>query len=238
MAGGAIAIIPARGGSKRLPRKNIADFHGKPVIAYTIEAARDCGCFDRVVVSTEDAEIAAVASSFGAEIVRRSERLATDEARVTDVCLDLLATEEEQGRAWSLMSCLYATAPMRDASDIRQTVALLEPGRHAFAMAVVRFSLPPHQALKLAKNGDLAPMWPDLIEKRSSDLPALVVDNGSTYAVEAQSFRQHRTFYGPGLRGYEMPPQRSIDIDTGDDLAFALWSAQRIGMARPAGATV
>lgn len=229
MPSDAIAIIPARGGSKRLPRKNIADFHGRPVIAYTIEAAQRSGCFGRVVVSTEDAEIAEVAARFGAEIERRSPQLATDEARVLDVCLDLLSTEEGRGRRWSRMACLYATAPMRDEADIRSTVSLVEPGRHDFAMAVVRFALPPHQALKLSPDGGLAPMWPDLIEKRSSDIPTLVVDNGSTYAVGVEAFRARRTFYGPGLRGHEMPRPRSIDIDTEDDLAFALWSAQRLG---------
>jgi pseudaminic acid cytidylyltransferase len=203
------------------------DFHGRPMIAYTIEAARDSGCFDRVVVSTEDTEIADVARGFGAEIDQRAAELATDQARVTDICLELLKREVRAGRKWIVMACLYATAPMRTAADIRATVDLLEPGRCDFAMAVTRYSLAPHQALKTGAGGALAPMWPELIEQRASALPPLVVDNGSTYAVDAAAFELHKTFYGPNLRGYEMPRDRSIDIDTREDYEHALWMAAR-----------
>ena len=220
-----IAIIPARGGSKRLPRKNVIDFLGRPMIAYTIEAALTSGCFKRVVVSTEDAEIAEVSLRFGGEVDMRPTQLATDEARVTQVCLDLLAREEEAGRAWPFFACLYATSPMREAEDIRTLLALLESGTCSFAMAVTDYALPPHQALKLEPDGELSPMWPDLVARRTSEMPALVVDNGSTYAAETAAFRQFRTFYGPGLRGHRMPRERSVDIDTQEDLAYALWLA-------------
>ena len=230
MTGGAkLAVIPARGESKRLPRKNIMDFHGRPMIAYTIEAARRSECFDRVVVSTEDAEIAKVARGFGAEIDERPARLATDEARVTDLCLELLDRERRRGRKWNVMACLYATAPMRTAADIRATVALVDPGRCDFAMAVTRYPLPPHQALKLDADGTLSPMWPELIALRASEVPQLVVDNGSTYVVDVAAFERHQTFYGPTLRGYEMPRERSIDIDTREDYEHVLRSASGRG---------
>jgi CMP-N-acetylneuraminic acid synthetase len=224
-----VALIPARGGSKRLPRKNVLDFSGRPIIAFTIMAAIDSKRFERVVVSTEDNEIADVAARFGAEIDQRPSGLAADEARVTDVCIDFLNREENAGRNWAVMACLYATAPMRNAEDIQTTVDLIEPGRCAFAMAVTRYALTPHQALKMGRDGGLAPMWPDLVERRASELPPLVVDNGSTYAVEVDSFRHYRSFYGPGLRGYAMPRNRSIDIDTREDYEFALWLAGRSG---------
>jgi pseudaminic acid cytidylyltransferase len=216
-----IAVIPARGGSKRLPRKNIVDFHGRPMMSYTIEAAHDCGCFDRIVVSTEDLEIAEVARKFGAEVDARPAKLATDEARVTDLCLELLDRERRAGRTWTTMACLYATAPLRTASDIKATVELLEPDLCDFAMAVSRYPLPPHQALKRDNDGTLSPMWPQLVDLRASDLPELVVDNGSTYVVDCAAFELHKTFFGPKLRGHEMPRQRSIDIDTRDDLEYA-----------------
>ena len=223
---GAIAIIPARGGSKRLPRKNVIDFLGRPMLAFTIEAVCESGCFERIVVSTEDAEIADIAFSLGADVDRRAAELATDQARVTDVCLDLLDREAASGRHWTTMACLYATAPMRNAGDIRATLRLLEPGHCQFAMAVTRYALPPHQALKLADDGSLSPMWPELIEQRTNDLPPLVVDNGSTYAADVQAFRRHKTFYGPTLRGYEMPRHRSVDIDTAEDYELALLVAK------------
>ncbi|HET6493555.1 MAG TPA: acylneuraminate cytidylyltransferase family protein, partial [Burkholderiales bacterium] len=185
MGTGRIAIIPARGGSKRLPRKNIIDFLGRPIIAYTIDAARESACFDTVVVSTEDEEIASIAAAFDVRVDRRTPELATDAARVVDVCIDLLERERCAGRQWSSFACLYATAPMRTAADIRATVGLLDPGRCEFAMAVTRYSSPQHQALKVSGRGELDPMWPDLIDRRESELLPLVVDNGSTYAVTA-----------------------------------------------------
>ncbi len=227
----AIAIIPARGGSKRLPRKNIIDFLGHPIIAYTIDAAHESGCFERVVVSTEDDEIAAIAERYCATLDRRSPALATDTATIVDVCTDLLDRERKAGRAWQIMACLYATSPLRDAADIRATMALLAPGICDFAMAVTAYDMQPHIALKFARDGGLSPMWPELIEHRGSDLPPLRVGNGSTYAVDAAAFLRFRSFYGPGLRGYDMPRSRSIDIDTPYDLELALWAAKTRGFA-------
>lgn len=226
----AIAIIPARGGSKRLPRKNIVDFLGRPIIAYTIDAAHESGCFDRVVVSTEDDEIAGVAQRCGAVVEPRPSKLATDTVGVVDVCLDVLEREAARGRRWSILGCLYPTAPLRSAADIRATIALLQPGICEFAMGVTSYDLQPHLALKLAPDGGLAPMWPELIDCRASDLPPLRISNGTTYAVFADAFCRARTFYGPGLRGYDMPRKRSIDIDTIDDLDFAVWTATARGL--------
>jgi pseudaminic acid cytidylyltransferase len=216
-----IAIIPARGGSKRLPRKNILDFHGKPIIAYTIAAALDSGCFGKVVVSTDDSEIAEVAARHGAQIALRDPQLATDSATVAQVCLDLLAREEGEGNTWERFCCLYPTAPLRDATDIRATVALLERGVCDFAMAVTRFSHYPHQALKLTGDGVAEPMWPDLCQLRSDRLPELAADNGSTYAVFVDQFRQYKTFWGPRMKAHKMPLVRAIDIDTAEDFHFA-----------------
>ena len=121
-----LAIIPARGGSKRLPRKNILPFLGRPIIAHTIEAATESGCFTRILVSTEDEEIADAARAAGADIQQRDPSLATDAATLTDVCLDILASEERAGRAFDTFACLYATAPLRRAEDIVAVTALAE----------------------------------------------------------------------------------------------------------------
>jgi pseudaminic acid cytidylyltransferase len=222
----AVAIIPARGGSKRLPRKNILDFHGRPMIAYTIEAARQSGCFQRVVVSTEDREIAEIARACGAELNARDPSLATDSVTVDTVCLDFLERERSAGRAWSHLACLYATAPLRTADDIKGVMSLLRNDCD-FAMGVSPYESQPHIALKLMPDHRLVPMWPDLIEYRLSDFPPLRRANGTVYAVGCEAFRRHKTFYGPGLRGYDMPRSRAVDIDTAEDLDYALWLAGR-----------
>jgi CMP-N-acetylneuraminic acid synthetase len=227
-----VAIIPARGGSKRLPRKNIVDFLGRPIIAYTIDAAWESGCFERVVVSTEDAEIAAVAKRAGAMVDHRAPNLATDAATLVDVCLDFLHREVAAGRNWSVLACLYATAPLRNAQDISATMALLDQGGCDFAMGVTAYDMQTHIALKFEADGRLIPMWPDLIPYRPSGLPPLRAANGSILAAAATAFRRERSFYGPGLRGHDMPRERAIDIDTSADLDFAIWAAQRLGYGR------
>jgi CMP-N-acetylneuraminic acid synthetase len=223
-----LAIIPARGGSKRLPRKNIAEFSGRPIIAWTISAANHAQLFDRVVVSTEDAEIAEIARRYGAEVEPRRADLATDSATVVDVCLDLLEREDKAGCAADILCCLYATAPLRAADDIRATIALIEPGVCDFAMAVTGYDVPPYQALRWREDGTLEPMWPELINLRQDQVGELVVDNGSTYAASVSAFRRHRSFYGPGLRGHRMPRIRSIDIDTPEDLELARYFSSRV----------
>jgi pseudaminic acid cytidylyltransferase len=225
-----LAIIPARGGSKRLPRKNIISFRGRPMLAYTVEAALTSSCFELVLVSTEDEEIASVARAAGAEVLKRSPDLATDAARVTDVCLDVLAKEERAGRFYEMFACLQATAPLRRAEDISAVLALLDFNGTDFAMAVVSWALPPHQALRVAEDGTLIPMWPELIEHRASEVGPLVVDNGSTYAAKVPAFRQQKTFYGSGLRGHVMPRERSVDIDAREDYELACWYAEKLAV--------
>jgi pseudaminic acid cytidylyltransferase len=223
-----LAIIPARGGSKRLPRKNILPFLGRPIIAHTIDAAASSGCFARVVVSTEDAEIAEAARAAGADIHRRDPALATDAATLTEVCLDILASEERDGRTYDTFACLYATAPLRRADDIAAVVALAEQPDTDFALAVTAYALPPHQALRLGEDGGLAPMWPDLVNLRADKIGRLVVDNGSTNVAKVAAFRQHRTFYGPRLAGHLMPRERSVDIDEQSDYDLACWYSTRL----------
>ena len=222
-----VCIIPARGGSKRLPRKNIADFLGRPILCYTIDAALDSRVFSRVVVSTEDAEIADLAHRAGAETHERHYELASDTATLVDVCISFLREEEEAGRNWDFFGCLLATAPMRTAEDVRRAHALIDPGMCDFAMAVTTYPLPPLQALRANESGFLRPMFPDLIRLRSQETPALFVDNGSTYIALVPAFRKERTFYGSRLRAHVMPRERSVDIDEPFDLELARMLAQR-----------
>lgn len=225
----AIAFIPARGGSKRLPRKNLAPFFGHPIIAHTIRAATESGCFARVVVSTEDAEIAEVGRRYGAEVDARPPALADDRARVLDVCVEFLGREAAAGRDYTVLCALYATAPLRSAADIRATVALLDPGRCDFALAVTEYDLPPYRALRRGMDGTLTPMWPDLAFAKSQDVPPLFVNNASTYAVSVESFLRHLSFTGPGARGHVMPRSLTTDIDVAEDLEEARRKAEKLG---------
>jgi len=222
-----IAVIPARGGSKRLPRKNIIDFHGKPVIAYTIEAAIDSRLFDRIMVSTEDPEIGEVSKKYGAELLRRPIELATDTATAADACLHALDCEAQRGKVYDILCCLYATAPLRRAEDIINTVGLVLSRKCDFAMAVTKYHYPPHQAMIMNESGFMEPMWSDLVSKRSQDVPEMFIDNGSTYVSWIPEFIKLKTFRGPKLKGYLMPRDRSVDIDIGEDLELAKYFAKR-----------
>ncbi|MEX2525587.1 MAG: acylneuraminate cytidylyltransferase family protein [Gammaproteobacteria bacterium] len=224
-----LAVIPARGGSKRLPGKNTADFLGRPIIVWTIDAARACGRFERILVSTEDAGIAEVARGAGAEVSERPAALAADTAGLVDVGIDILDREERDGRSYDVISFLYATAPLRHSDDINAVLDLIEPGVCDFAMAVTRYTHPPHQALCIGKDGRLRPQWPELVERSAAEIGPLCVDNGSTYAVTVTAFREQRTFYGPGLRGWPMPFTRSVDIDEQNDLDLARRFAETHG---------
>ena len=213
-----IAILPARGGSRRLPNKNIIDFFGKPIIAYTIEATLETKLFSRVVVSSDDQRILDVAIRFGADAEERPAPLATGSAHLVDVCLDLLDRETARGRAYDQFCMIHATSPLRTAADIRAVVALLEPGLCEFAAALTEYNLPAHQALRVENDGLLVPMWPELVSVQSHDVPPLRAGNGSTYAASVSAFREQRTFFGRPMRGHLMSRFRSIDIDVEEEL--------------------
>jgi pseudaminic acid cytidylyltransferase len=223
-----LALIPARGGSKRLPRKNIVDFHGHPIIAYTIRAAQQAGLFDSVTVSTEDDEIAAVALRYGAEVEWRDPPLAEDRSRIADVAIDLLDSREKSNRNYDVLCVLYATAPLRNAADIRSVVALIQPDIYHYSMAVTNYGLQLHQAMRFEANGQLHPLWPIMVAKRPEETECFVLGNGSTYAVWVKAFRASRDFYGPKLRGYMMPRSRSADIDTEEDLELARFYGEKM----------
>ena len=213
------AIIPARGGTKRLPRKNILPFLGKPLMLWTCEAARDSGCFDAVVVSTEDGEIADIARSNGFAVDRRPASLGSDTASCADVCLEFLDRSERAGVHYERLCCLYATAPLRNAKDIQHVMTRLTPDADA-VHAVCGYTHPPHQMLYQNLEGFLVPAFPLLVTRKSQEVPEGVIGNGSTYAIRVEALKKYRSFYPPRIRGYRMPALRSIDIDTAEDFAL------------------
>lgn len=217
----AIAVIPAKGRSRRLPGKNAVDFFGRPMFMWSVEAAWRADRFERVVVSTESQEIADSATAAGAEVAWREPKLSSDHVPLTEVCSDLLVREVAAGRNYDVLTCLYATAPLRPAADVRAVTELVEPGTCDHAMAVCAYPLPPHQALRYSDDHTLEAVWPDLVELNDPEFGRVVVDNGSTYAVAVEAFTAYPGFRGKGMRAHEMDRLRSIDINHTDDLALA-----------------
>lgn len=224
-----IAIIPARGGSKRLPRKNILPIGGRPMLAWSVDAAVHSGLFERVCVSTDDEEIARVANEVGADVLPRPESLGSDSATVAEVCSYHLQSLAESGEVYDYLYCLYPTAPLRSAKDLRSIASIFDNKSDAIAViGVSKFMHYPHQALTVGANGDLHPFFPELVGLRGSDLPSLVAGNGSTYAIHVQSFIHTKKFLPPkGLYAHNMDLLSSIDVDYSDEyellkLAFEL----------------
>lgn len=221
-----IAIIPARGGSKRLPRKNIVEIEGKPVLAWSVAAALDCHLFDRVIVSTDDEEIAAVGRQAGAEVLMRPSDLGGDNVTVERVCLHVLEQDrQERGQHADAFCCLYATGALRLPTDIANAHTLLVPGQFDFVMSVKEYESSPYQALAVSADNGLQLMWPDLCFTPRTQRPPVVVDAGSIYWCTTAAFLAAPNFYGPSLRGYPLPRERAVDLDTEEDLVMMRYFA-------------
>lgn len=221
-----LAVIPARGGSKRLPRKNILPFHGKPILIWTLEAAQKSNCFERIICSTEDDEIAEIVRHYGFETDKRPEHLATDRATVNQVTLDLIDRLEKENDCYDNVAMLYATAPMRNSEDIRNTMKLLEEEDTFFAMAVTHFIYSPYQALSKEKDDVLTYSFPLISKMKSQDLPEAYADNGSIYAAKIKKMKEVG-FAHAKTKGYIMPFVRSVDIDTQEDYELAMYLAEK-----------
>lgn len=208
-----IAIIPARGGSKRLPRKNILPWAGRPLVAHTIAIARAAGLFDAIIVSTEDEEIARIAHAAGASVLERPPALAGDTATVVQVCAHVLE-HREAGR----FCCIYATAVLlRPETIARAHAALDAPPAANYVMGVSRYNYPPVQALRADADGFLSYMWPEFRGRQSQTYPELCVSNGTFTWARSAAFRADRIFYAAGLRGFAVPEDEVLDLDTPED---------------------
>lgn len=220
-SGTTVAVIPARGGSKRLPRKNVLDLGGRPVIHYPITTALASRLFRRVIVSTEDHEIAAIAQAEGAEVLARPFEHATDTATVVDVCLHTLQVLAAEGLKPSAFCCIYATAAFLDPIDLTASLALLNEHPQAdVVMGVSGYPIHPFKALR-SVDGYLVPEFPDQVAAKSQNYPHLVASNGTFYWGRSGSFVANRTFYPRRLKGYALPSDRAVDLDTPEDLEWA-----------------
>lgn len=212
-----LGLIPARGGSKGVPRKNLRPLAGRPLIAWTIEAAQRSATIDRLVLSSDDAEIIGVATALGAEapFVRPAE-LATDEADAMSVVRHALAQLPEP---YDYLVLLQPTSPLRQAGDIDRTIEVC--ARHgAPCVSVCEPDKSPYWMFECGADGRLAPLLQTL-PKRRQDAPAVAVLNGAVYAAETNQLRAGHDFLGPQTVYYMMPKERSIDIDRELDFAIA-----------------
>lgn len=218
-----IAIIPARGGSKRIPKKNIRDFNGKPIIAYSIEACLDAQCFDTVLVSTDEEEIAEVARKYGASVpFLRSKENSNDHAGLAEVAIEVLEKFESHARQTVDKFCLVlATAPFISGKRIREGYKyLVESGMDA-AVPMVRFSYPPQRGFRVAKDGLAAMINPELYTARSQDLEPVFHDCGQFYWIKKASLLAENRFFVERTGCIELPESEVQDIDTEEDWKIA-----------------
>ena len=209
-----LCVIPARGGSKRFKNKNRKIFFGKPIISYTIESAIKSKCFNKILVSSDDYKILKIAKNYNVSFETRKNELSTDTASVSDVLIDIIKRMVPKP---DIITCLFPTAPLRNHNDIKKVVNNVSKLNYNFSLAVTKFSLPPHQALKIDKKNVAKPMWPSLVNKKESQLPDLVVDNGSTYSAKVSEFLKTGHFFGSSLKVHLMNIKYSIDLNTKED---------------------
>ncbi len=213
-----IAIIPARGGSKRIPRKNIKPFMGKPIIAYSIEAALESGLFDEVMVSTDDEEIAAVAKQYGAVVpFMRSDKTSNDFAPLADVVDEVLEYYKNEGKTFDCFCCILATAPFIKAEDLIQANARLTKTNFDTIRPVVRFDYPIQRAFKMSEEQEVSFFYPQYVNSRSQDLEPAYHDAGLFYFGRCSKGLHDDNKKG----GIVISPERCQDIDDENDWRIA-----------------
>jgi len=216
-----LAIIPARGGSKRIPRKNIRPFLGKPVIQYSIDAVNGTKLFDEIMVSTEDKEIAQVGQSCGANMLfYRSTKTADDYATIGDVVEEVILEYKNMGREFEYFCCIFATAPFVTANRLIQAFDLLKKSGADSVIPVTRFSYPIQRALKI-EDEKLKMFWPENYNKRSQDLIPAYHDCGQFFWMRVDSFLEQKVVFAKNTVPFEIPEADVQDIDTIDDWKMA-----------------
>jgi N-acylneuraminate cytidylyltransferase len=217
-----IAVIPARGGSKRIPKKNIIDFMGKPMIAWTIQAAYESKIFDRVIVSTDDNEFAAISNQYGCDVPFLRDSSSDD---ITPVSLATIRAVEQAEKFYNeeydIVVQLMANTPLRTANDIVQHFNNFLEQKIHFQISSFKFGwMNPWWSFKPLSNGGHEWMLPDGISKRSQDLPNLYCPTGAIWIANKQMLLKEQTFYGDGFKFYEIDWKSAADIDDYDDLEF------------------
>lgn len=223
-----VAVITARGGSKRIPKKNIRAFCGKPILLYSIEAALCSGLFDEVMVSTDSEEIAEIARAAGAKVpFMRSAETANDYASTADVLLEVLADYKKTGQSFDTICCIYPTAPFVTAEKLKQAVLLLEEKDVDSVVPVVRYSFPPQRAFVL-RDGFTVMKYPEHAKTRSQDLEPYFHDCGQFYCMQTSRFLEKKQIFTDRMLSIEMPETQVQDIDNESDWELAELKYQRM----------
>lgn len=223
-----LAVIPARGGSKRILRKNIKTFCGKPMIVWSIEAAVQSGCFDRVIVSTDDAEIAEVARQHGAEVpFMRPAELSDDHTGTIPVIRHAIEwLEARMGVPMKDVCCLYATAPFVLPEDLRRGLSVLTETGGDYAFSVTSYAFPIQRAIRLTPQGRVEMFTSEHFNTRSQDLEEAYHDAGQFYWGRAEAWKEGRVIFASGSAPVLLPRHRVQDIDTPEDWERAQWMFQ------------
>ena len=219
-----VAIIPARGGSKRIPRKNIKPFCGKPMIAWSIEAAKASGCFDKIIVSTDDIEIAETARQWGAQVpFMRPAELSDDYAGTIPVIRHAVQWLQEHEGPVDYACCIYATAPFVSAEDLQQGWQLINGTAHDYAFSVTSYAFPIQRAIRITGQGSVAMFNPEHFMIRSQDLEEAWHDAGQFYWGTASAWLAEKPLFADGSVPVTLPRHRVQDIDTQEDWTRAEW---------------
>jgi N-acylneuraminate cytidylyltransferase len=219
-----LAIIPARGGSKGLPRKNIRLLNGKPLIAWTIEAALQSGVIDRCIVSTDDEEIAQTAKEWGADVpFLRPKHLASDEASGLDPVFHAI----EMLPGYEHIVLLQPTSPLRSALDIQNAIKTYMNKSYKSFVSVTTAKHHPYHCFKMENNSKIIPLFMDQEGKRRQEMPSYYSLNGAIYIAQTAWLLRNRTFIGTDTHGFIMPIEKSIDIDTLGDFRIAEFLMQQ-----------
>lgn len=216
-----LCIIPARGGSKRIPRKNIKPFMGKPIIAYSIDAALKSGVFDEVMVSTDDEEIAGVARQHGASVpFFRSAETANDYATTVDVLLEVIETYKQQGKVFDTICCLYSTAPFVTSDRLKEAYAKISDNVDA-CFTMVEYSYPVQRSLRINENGRVEMRHPEHLKSRTQDLEKVYHDAGQFYYVKTKTLIEEKTVWCKKTAPLVLSELEVQDLDTLTDWQLA-----------------
>ena len=219
-----LAVIPARGGSKRIPRKNIKIFGGKPMIAWSIEAAIQCGCFDRIIVSTDDTEIAEVARAHGAEVpFVRPPELSGDHTGTIPVIAHAIQWQNDSGPSATQVCCIYATAPFIQYEDLKRGLEFLNNSGADYAFSVTSFAFPIQRAIRITAEQRVEMFQPDQFNTRSQDLEEAWHDAGQFYWGRSEAWLAQSPLFTPQATPVCLPRYRVQDIDTVEDWDRAEW---------------
>ena len=219
-----LAVIPARGGSKRIPHKNIRDFCGKPMIAWSIEAAKESECFGRIIVSTDDAEIAQVAREYGAEVpFMRPAELADDYLGTAPVIAHATQWQNANGQKASQVCCIYATAPFVQAGDLQRGLKILQSTNADYAFSVTSYAFPIQRTIRITSEQRVEMFHPEHFNNRSQDLEEAWHDAGQFYWGNAEAWLAQKLLFSHDATPVPLPRHRVQDVDTPEDWEQAEW---------------